>query len=323
MKNILIIHTGGTISMLENKATGAVIPASEHPLSELQYHLQTYANVEEQIEFDLPSPQITPEHMLKLAKRLEILLPSYDGVVITHGTDTLEETAYFLDLVLETDKPVILTGAMRSSNEIGSDALYNLISSVRTAAHEHAWGKGVLVVMNDEIHTANNVTKTSTSNVATFQSPQYGPIGIITRESIIFHHTILTRHNRPNTQRISKNVYLLKAYAGMDGGLVEAVHGLKPDGVVIEGLGQGNLPKDTVGALRSLVSEQVPVVLVSRCYQGIVQPTYGYDGGGRQLQELGVIFANGLTGPKARIRLLIELEHINNLRQLEEIFANN
>lgn len=320
MKKILIIHTGGTISMLENKETGAVSTTEKHPLSELSSEYAAIAHIEEEQIFDLPSPQITPLHMLMLANKIASVINRYDGIVVTHGTDTLEETAYFLDLVLETNKPVIITGAMRSSNEIGSDALYNLISSLRVAIEDEAGNKGVTVVMNDEIHTAANVTKTSTSNVATFQSPQYGPLGIVTKESIIFHHTILTRKVYP-VSKISSNVFLLKAFAGMDGQIIEAIQQARPDGLVIEAFGQGNLPAALIDPLRTFVKNKIPVVLVSRCYQGNVQPTYAYQGGGRQLKDLGIIFSNGLSGQKARIKLLIALEKTKDQEQLTKIFA--
>lgn len=319
MKNIVILHTGGTISMLENKNTGEVNTTKNHPLTDLSGYFQMYANIDEESIFSLPSPQMTPQYMLELANRVDQLSNDYDGVVITHGTDTLEETAFFLDLVIKTSKPVIITGAMRSTNEIGSDALYNLISSLRVATDDEACNKGVLVVMNDEIHTARNVTKTSTSNVATFQSPQFGPIGIITKESTIFHHTILARHSHP-VKQVTKNVFLLKAYAGMDEQIFKAIHQAKPDGLVIEGLGQGNLPKDTVKPIQDFIKGGIPVILVSRCFRGIVQPTYGYDGGGKQLKEYGVIMSNGLTGPKARIKLMIALEKTKEFDLLKEIF---
>ncbi|MHA6251080.1 asparaginase [Oceanobacillus sp. CAU 1775] len=320
MKKILIIHTGGTISMLENKETGAVLSSTDkHPLSELSSEYQSIANVDEDVIFDLPSPHITPEHMLILSQKINEVHKDYDGIVVTHGTDTLEETAYFLDLVLNLEIPVIITGAMRSSNEIGSDALYNLISSLRVASSTDARGKGVLVVMNDEIHTATNVTKTSTSNVATFQSPQYGPIGIITKEIIIFHHKSLIRHHYPVT-KISSEVFLLKAFAGMDEKIIEAIIASNPGGLVIEAFGQGNLPERVVNSLNSLIQKNIPVVLVSRCYQGIVQPTYGYQGGGRHLKDIGIIFANGLTGPKARIKLLIALEKTKALKEISDVF---
>ncbi len=315
----MLIHTGGTISMVENKQTGEINTTTEHPLKDVTSRLKMYAHIDEKVAFSLPSPHITTEHMLKLAKQIQQVSSSYDGIVVTHGTDTLEETAYFLELVLDIEIPVIITGAMRSSNEIGSDALYNLISSIRVAIEDTAKNKGVLVVMNDEIHTAKNVTKTSTSNVATFQSPQYGPIGIITKESIIFHHTILFRHTHP-IQSINKNVLLLKAFAGMDGQLFQALSQTEIDGLVVEALGQGNLPKDTIEPIHRLIHHNIPVILVSRCYQGTVQPTYGYEGGGRQLKDIGVIFTNGLTGPKARIKLLIALERTTDYNTLKNIF---
>lgn len=308
--------------MLENKETGEVNTTNDHPLAGASAILQSYATIEEEIIFSLPSPHMTEKHMLQLAKMIDNRAPFYDGIVITHGTDTLEETAYFLDLVLLTNRPVILTGAMRSSNEIGSDALYNLISSVRVAVDKQAEENGVLVVMNDEIHTASNVTKTSTSNIATFKSPQYGPIGIITKEAVIFHHRICSKTSLP-IDKMTKNVVLLKAYSGMSGEIIDAIHQLRPDGLVIEGLGQGNLPKETIPPLQNMLRDQIPIVLVSRCYQGIVQPTYGYKGGGKQLKEMGVIFTNGLTGPKARIKLMVVLEYCKNINNLGKFFEKH
>ncbi|MFG6494368.1 asparaginase [Fictibacillus sp. UD] len=166
MKKILLIHTGGTIAMEENKVTGGVNTKEIHPLEATIAELSDIAKITVKNYVNLPSPHITPSHMLELANFIAIQTDSeqYDGIVITHGTDTLEETAYVLDLVLQTSIPVIVTGAMRSSNEHGSDGPYNLISSVRVACEEQSLGKGVLVVFNDEIHAAKNVTKTHTSN---------------------------------------------------------------------------------------------------------------------------------------------------------------
>ncbi|GGC87141.1 L-asparaginase [Thalassobacillus devorans] len=321
MKRIMILHTGGTISMKENKVTGEVNTEGRHPLQEINDILKDEAEIEDEVLFYIPSPHMTPFHMLQLGRRIHEVLASgkFDGVVITHGTDTLEETAYFLDLFLQTRKPVVMTGAMRSSNEIGSDGLYNLLTAIRVATCDEAQDKGVLVVMNDEIHTAKNVTKTSTSNVATFQSPQYGPIGITTKKDVFFHHK-LTRHDSYPIQKIDKNVSLVKAFAGMDGSIFDALRSTEIDGLVIEALGQGNLPPATVASIKKLLDLNIPIVLVSRCYQGIVQDTYGYEGGGRKLREAGIIFANGLTGPKARIKLMVALEMTNNPTELAPMF---
>jgi L-asparaginase len=320
-KTILIIHTGGTISMSEDATTGAVKPGEQNPLTEKTYSLNNLANILVEEPFNLPSPHITTNEMLTLKQIIEdhYTKNQIDGVVITHGTDTLEETAYFLDLTVQINIPIVVTGAMRSSNEIGSDGLYNLIESIRVASTDEAVGKGVLVVLNDEIHTAENVTKTHTSNVGTFQSPQYGPIGIITKRGIVFHHAPTNRENYP-IQNITKKVALMKAYAGMDSTLLHAINDLGYDGIVIEALGQGNLPPGTATGIKKLISNKIPVVLVSRCFNGIVQDIYGYDGGGKQLKELGVIFSNGLNGQKARLKLLIALSCTNDLHEIETIF---
>src|SRR5699024_5282159 len=137
--------------------------------------------------FNLPSPHVTPVEMLRIKQRInQGEREGIDGVVITHGTDTLEETAYFLDLTLPSTIPVVVTGAMRSSNEVGSDGLYNFQTAIEVAADDASRGNGVMVVMNDEIHTARYVTKTHTTNVATFRTPTFGPIGLVAKGHPIY-----------------------------------------------------------------------------------------------------------------------------------------
>lgn len=321
MKKILVLHTGGTISMYEDAESGSVKPFSSNPLMEKTKEINSLAELIVEAPFHLPSPHITPIEMLQLKRRIEYHLENsqIDGVVITHGTDTLEETAYFLDLTVQTDLPIIVTGAMRSSNEVGADGLYNFMTSVRTAIHEDARGKGVLVVLNDEIHTAKNVTKTHSSNVSTFQSPQYGPIGIITKKDIVFHHDPKEEQKFP-IESISSRVELIKAYAGMDAMLFEALSHMDIDGLVIEALGQGNLPPKCLPGIEALLSKNIPIVLVSRCFNGIVEDIYGYDGGGVQLKKMGCIFSNGLNGQKARVKLQIALEITNDHETLDRWF---
>ncbi|MGO4888152.1 asparaginase [Anaerobacillus sp. MEB173] len=321
MKKILVIHTGGTIAMSEDEETGAVKPGEKNPLHITVQSLANFAYITEEDFLNLPSPHMTPDHMFKLMIRItkRIDTEHFDGVVVTHGTDTLEETAYLLDLLLPTEVPVIVTGAMRSSNELGSDGPHNLITAVKVAAHDEANGKGVLVVFNDEIHTAKNVTKTHTSNVSTFQSPQYGPIGIVTKRGVFFHHVPKSR-DRYTIKQLSKKVILLKAYAGMDKELLQAVNQLNIDGLVIEALGQGNLPPAVVPDLKKLLDKKISIVLVSRSFNGIVQDTYGYEGGGKQLKDMGIIFSNGLNGQKARLKLMVTLEQTNEQAKLQELF---
>ncbi|WP_110112993.1 asparaginase [Bacillus sp. CGMCC 1.16541] len=321
MKTVYIIHTGGTISMKEDEQTGSVAPSKQNPLMYSTPSITKLANVIVEEVFHLPSPHITPNEMLLLSKTIEknIQHQQIDAVVITHGTDTLEETAYFLDLTIQTDIPIVLTGAMRSSNEIGSDGPHNFISSLRVAISDEARGKGVLVVMNDEIHTAKNVTKTHTSNVATFQSPQYGPIGIVTKQHVLFHH-MPTIRDLYVVDKVDKKVILLKAYAGMDEQILHAVCDMNIDGLVIEALGQGNLPPRTIDGIKHLLQKNIPIVLVSRCFNGIAQDVYSYEGGGKQLKDLGVIFSNGLNGQKARIKLLTALEKTSDPSHLQTMF---
>ncbi|MFB5661641.1 asparaginase [Alteribacillus sp. HJP-4] len=308
MNNILVIHTGGTISMKENKTTGDVSPDTKNPLHEWEEIAAEFANISVHSFLHLPSPHITPAHMMDLFRFIEQCMADKpaDGVVISHGTDTLEETAYMLDLLHHDEYPIVITGAMRSSNEISPDGPHNFVSSIRTAASDNARGMGVLVVMNDEIHTAEHVTKTHSSNIATFQSPPYGPVGLITKRGILFPRKPVKRDHFP-VSKLSKKVLLIKCYAGMEEDSFRHFISQRFDGLVLEALGQGNVPPALLMPLKEVLDRGIPIVLVSRSFSGIVQDTYSYEGGGRRLKEMGIIFSNGLTGPKARLKLLAAL----------------
>ncbi|HEK6652825.1 TPA: asparaginase [Staphylococcus aureus] len=315
MKHLLVIHTGGTISMSQDQSN-KVVTNDTNPISMHQDVINQYAQIDELNPFNVPSPHMTIQHVKQLK---DIILEAvtnkyYDGFVITHGTDTLEETAFLLDLILGIEQPVVITGAMRSSNEIGSDGLYNYISAIRVASDEKARHKGVMVVFNDEIHTARNVTKTHTSNTNTFQSPNHGPLGVLTKDRVQFHHMPYRQQALENVND-KLNVPLVKAYMGMQGDIFSFYSREGIDGMVIEALGQGNIPPSALEGIQQLVSLNIPIVLVSRSFNGIVSPTYAYDGGGYQLAQQGFIFSNGLNGPKARLKLLVALS--NNLDKAE------
>ncbi|HCZ3179789.1 TPA: asparaginase [Staphylococcus aureus] len=315
MKHLLVIHTGGTISMSQDQSN-KVVTNDINPISMHQDVINQYAQIDELNPFNVPSPHMTIQHVKQLK---DIILEAvtnkyYDGFVITHGTDTLEETAFLLDLILGIEQPVVITGAMRSSNEIGSDGLYNYISAIRVASDEKARHKGVMVVFNDEIHTARNVTKTHTSNTNTFQSPNHGPLGVLTKDRVQFHHMPYRQQALENVND-KLNVPLVKAYMGMPGDIFSFYSREGIDGMVIEALGQGNIPPSALEGIQQLVSLNIPIVLVSRSFNGIVSPTYAYDGGSYQLAQQGFIFSNGLNGPKARLKLLVALS--NNLDKAE------
>ena len=306
--------------MSEDQKTGKVAPTEINPIGVGGNIFSYIANIYVEDLYHLASPQITEHEMLGIKNRIEVAVKEgYDGVVVTHGTDTLEETAYYLELTLDINIPVIVTGAMRSSNEIGADGLANLRSSLVVAIDDESRDKGVLVVMNDEVHTATYVTKTHTTNVATFQTPTFGPIGLVSKNNVIyFQKLIKEEHYEVNTTE--KKVYLLKAYAGMDEKLINAVCDLGADGLVIEALGAGNLPPQTVSAVRNCIKKSIPVVFVSRAFNGVTQDVYDYEGGGKRFQQDGVIFTTGLSGQKARVKLMILLEAGISFEKLRELF---
>lgn len=256
---------------------------------------------------NLPSPHMTLEAMMALYQKIKLEAEQFDGFVITHGTDTLEETAYFLDTMAIPQKPIVLTGAMRSSNELGSDGVYNYLTALRVAADDKSADKGVLVVMNDEIHAAKYVTKTHTTNVSTFQTPTHGPLGLVTKREILFFKTAEPRV-RFDLNRVAGLVPIIKSYADMDPLLLESLAHTNIDGIVIEALGAGNLPPAVLPALDNLLDKGIPVVLVSRCFNGIAEPVYSYQGGGVDLENKGILFVKELNAQKARIKLLIALE---------------
>lgn len=306
--------------MSEDQKTGKVAPTETNPIGVGGNIFSYIADLYVEDLYHLASPQITEREMLGIKNRIEeAVKEGYDGVVVTHGTDTLEETAYYLELTLDIKIPVVVTGAMRSSNEIGADGLANLRSSLVVATDEESSDKGVLVVMNDEVHTATYVTKTHTTNVATFQTPTFGPIGLVSKNNVIyFQKLVKEEHYEVNTTE--KKVYLLKAYAGMDEKLINAVCDLGADGLVIEALGAGNLPPQTVSAVRNCIKRSIPVVFVSRAFNGVTQDVYDYEGGGKRFQQDGVIFTTGLSGQKARVKLMILLEAGISFEKLRELF---
>ena len=303
-KKILVLHTGGTISM-QADSSGAVVTSSDNPMNHVSNPLEGI-QVHTLDFFNLPSPHIKPKHMLALYQKIKEEAANYDGVVITHGTDTLEETAYFLDTMEVPHMPIVLTGAMRSSNELGSDGVYNYLSALRVASDDRAADKGVLVVMNDEIHAAKYVTKTHTTNVSTFQTPTHGPLGLIMKHEILYFKTAEPRV-RFDLDHIQGLVPIISAYAGMTDELIDMLDLEQLDGLIIQAFGAGNIPKETAQKLESLMQKGIPVALVSRCFNGIAEPVYAYQGGGVQLQKSGVFFVKELNAQKARLKLLIAL----------------
>lgn len=321
-RKILIITTGGTIAMKYDAEKGVI------PSSELIDFLKTFPKLDSVATIDihefsnLPSPFITAEKMFELSQFVDLKIIDYDGVVITHGTDTLEETAYMLDLTLTTRKPVVLTAAMRSGDELGLDGPRNIIGAVRVAANLNSIDKGVLVVMNDEINAARDVVKVDTGRVDSFESPGYGVLGFVDSDDIIYHRQSIYRES-VWTDHIEPNVDLIKAVAGMDDRFLKASLNAQAKGVVIEAFGRGNIPPYLLPAIDELISNNIIVVVVSRAYTGRVLPEYGYEGGGKDLVAHGVILGGDLRGPKARIKLMCLLGKYKNPELAKKIFLTS
>ncbi len=321
---ILIIFTGGTIAMKFDSESGGLKPAvTSNELCQAVPSLQNFPI--ETFEFsNLPSPHFTPDTMLKLSQQVQKQLERQDikGVVITHGTDTLEETSYFLNLVLKTDKPVVMTGAMRSSSDLSPDGPANLLNSVRVAFSEQSTAKGVMVVMNEQIHAASEVTKLHSTHVNAFSSPFWGIIGKVDQEISFRRSPYLPSLPSINFKnKTLDNVVLFKAYPGCDSLLLSnMLTSKKLKGLVIEGFGSGNVPPNLVPTIEKAVGEGIPVVLTSRTLGGGVQPIYSYAGGGKQLQQLGVILAGEPSAEKARLKLMVLLQWTSDLNQIEKYF---
>ncbi len=318
---VVIFTTGGTIAMRLDPERGVVPAVSGPELIAAVPPLSGVCPVEVREFANIPSPHITPAIMRDLALETERALAEPDvlGVVITHGTDTMEETAYFLDLFLDGPKPVCLVGAMRSAAEISPDGPKNILCAVRVAASPAARDMGVLVVMNEEIHAAREVTKTHAANPKTFASPFWGPLGYADEDRIIFHRSPLGRQAiRPAA--IVGDVHLVKLPAGADDFLINCLVDKGVKGIVIEGTGRGNIPPAAVPGVCRAVAKGIPVVLVTRCPGGRVLDVYGYEGSATRLREAGVILGGEISGQKARIKLILALGLTDNQRELAAYF---
>lgn len=322
-KKVMIIATGGTIAMRYDAVRGGVFPAvTGAELLEAVPPLARVGAVEVLEYSNVPSPHMTPRDMLALAKRIEQALqrPDIAGVVVTHGTDTLEETAYLLDLVLTGDKPVCLTAAMRNSAEISPDGPKNILCAVRTAFSEAAAGQGVLVVLNEEIHAAREVTKTHAAHVNTFASPFWGPVGYVDEDRVIFRRQSLGRQSLP-ADTLAEDVYLVKLAAGTDDFLIRCLVDKRVSGIVLEGFGRGNVPPAVLPGVQAALAAGIPVVLTTRTVGGRVLDVYGYEGSSTHLKTLGVILAGECSGQKARLKLMLALGAGKTKEELAVLFA--
>ena len=308
-KTVTVFATGGTIAMKYDEAAGCLIPAcTGEDLTAAVPGLSDLAHIEVEQVCNVPSGHMTPDIMFTLHQRAEEVLARDDvaGVVITHGTDTVEETAYFLDLTHSSDKPIVLTAAMRGAAEISPDGPANIYCAVQAAAAPESRNKGVMVCLNNLLHAAGEVMKTHSANCATFDSPWWGPIGYVDCDRVIYRRTPTPfEHFDPKT--LSARVDLIKAVTGSGREYIDFAVEQGIQGLVIEGFGRGNIPPGMINGIADAVAKGVAVVISTRTPGGRVLDVYGYAGSVTDSCKHGAIMGGEISAAKARLKLILAL----------------
>jgi L-asparaginase len=323
--NIVILATGGTIAGAGATATQSAYTSGAVTIDAMLNAvpgIKDLANIKGEQVANVGSQDMSFKIMLTVAKRINELLPTpdVDGIVVTHGTDTMEETAYFLNLVVKSDKPVVLVGSMRPSTAVSADGPLNLYNAVAVAGDPNSKGRGVLVVMNDWIHGAHSLTKTSTTDVQTFMSPLRGLVGVTAYGKDDYYNkpswknTTASEFDISNVTRLPR-VDIVFACADMSPDLIDASVKAGAKGIVIAGVGNGNMNKVSVEAAARAAKQGVVIVRASRVATGLV---------GRNVEvnddELGFVASDELNPQKARILLSLALLNPRPVAQIQTLF---
>ena len=326
LPNVAIVITGGSIVQVNDPKTGASIPAqnAEEILNAVP-ELKKLANISFVPFSNLDSSQMTPELWAQLSQRVNQLLtkPEIHGVVVVHGTDTMAEGAYFLDLTIRENKPVVFVGAMKNSSDPYSDGPSNLIDAVSQVCSPEAHDWGVTVTLNNYIHPARFVEKKQSTNVQSFSSGDKGILGYIVNKKV---YRINDHAKRPIFSVPSQlpKVDIVFDYAGSDGSFIRTATDNGANGIIVEGFGSGNVNSSTYNAILYAINKGVAVVITTRVAEGGVFPFYGDKGGGFSLKEAGAIVAGDLPAAKARILLMLTLPIVkSNHSKLYDYFLND
>jgi L-asparaginase len=323
--NIKILATGGTIAGAQSGQSSYGYKAGAFKVEDLIKAVPDMDKLAvltgEQVA-NIGSQDMNDAVWLKLAKRVNEVLgdPDVDGVVITHGTDTMEETAFFLDLVVKSTKPVVLVGSMRPATAVSADGPGNLYNAVATAASRDARGRGVMVVLNDEIHAARNVIKTNTTSVETFQSVNRGPMGLVHSGEIAWfekmdrRNTTRSEFSVDDLQRLPR-VDIIYAHANMNPDLIRAAIDAGAKGLVIAGVGDGNMTKQALDALAAAAKQGILVVRSTRLPAGIVLRNNEVDD-----DKLGFVASGEFTPPKARVLAQLALTKTKDPARVQKMF---
>ncbi|WP_408960481.1 asparaginase [Natrinema sp. 74] len=323
--NVTLLSTGGTIASTATD-TGATPTQTGAELLKTVPELETYATLSVESVAQIPSYEMDARTLETIADRVGELDadPTVDVVVITHGTDTMEETAYYLDVTVRPETSVILTGAQRRPDEVSSDGPSNLLTAVRAGvAFADRGAGGTFVAFNETLHSARTVTKAHTSALEAFCSRNTGPVATVDRNGVAIHRPPRSETRPIETTSLAATVFTIKSGSAVTGDLLEAALERDADGIVIEGTGLGNATAGIADAVRDAIDANIPVVVTSRCLEGRVTPVYGGDGGGERLRKYGAIFADDLSAQQARLRLTLALEAFNDPEAIRAAFASS
>jgi L-asparaginase len=315
--NVHILTTGGTIASVN----GA--PMIDGPqLVQAVPQLLDYADINVEEFSKIGSSKMTPTNWLQLARRINELVkekPELSGIVITHGTDSMEETAFFLNLTVKTDIPVVIVGSMRSSNEISADGPANLLNAVRVSISKEAKNKGVLVVLNENISAGRDLLKINNRRVETFKAHELGYLGFADPDTVIFYraplkpHTFNTEFDISNLEELPQ-VDIIQDFAGFDPEILELIGQRDIDGLVISSFAGGRMSYGMLEGLEKLKEKNIPIVIASSIQQGRII--------GHPYQERGWIIAPDLPANKARVLLMLSLTKANNKKEIQDFFNN-
>ncbi len=325
-KNVVILATGGTIAGAGDSCVGSKYAPGKVGIDQVIKNipgLDKLADIRTEQVMQIASQDFNDVTWLTIAKRVNELLAqsSVKGLVITHGTDTLEETAYFLNLVVKSKKPVVLVGAMRASTSLSSDGALNLYNAVALAASDEAYGKGVLVMMNDEIYAARDVAKISTTNVSAFKSPNSGVMGSVLYGAVKFYYSPLRAHTSQTVFDVRKaeslpKVEIIYAYAGVDVSMIDYLIESGAKGIILAGVGDGNISKQGVEKLAKAAKKGVLIVRSAHLGSGLVEPNVEIED-----EKLGFVTADNLSPQKARILAMLALTKTNDVKKVRGMFA--
>jgi L-asparaginase len=327
LPSIVVLATGGTIAGAAASDVQAGYTSGQVGVEQLLAAVpqaKKLANLKGEQISNIGSQDMNDEVWLKLAKRINQLtaMKDVDGIVITHGTDTIEETAYFLNLVVKSKKPVVLTAAMRPSTALSADGPLNFYNAVAIAANKEAAGRGVLVVVNDWIHGASSLTKTSTTAVQTFMSPLRGLIGTVAYGEAEFYRGPVGKHTTDSDFSVDNlsslpRVDIIMAHENMDGALIDAAVAAGAKGIVIAGVGNGNMTEPALKALAAQAKKGIVCVRSSRVTTGNVGRNVEVDD-----DKLGLVASLDLNPQKSRVLLRLALTKTKDLKQIQTYFVD-